>query len=312
MLVLRGLQRAVEHTPVGRSSACSRVAESRGRFDYQPKNRDMNPQTGEIALMNTVSLQNLLEAGTHFGHLTRRWNPKMKRYIFMERNGIHIIDLKKSLECLQLAYDAMAQVVRSGDKILFVGTKKQAKDIIKAEAERCHMYYVNERWLGGMMTNFSTIKKSIKRLKNIEKLSADGTYDKLTKKEILAYEHEREKLEKVLGGIRDMMRLPGAMFIVDTQKEAIAVSEATKLGIPIFAIVDTNSDPDAVNYPIPGNDDAFRSITVITRAMSDAVLEGLSGMQPGAAHKEAGEDEESPAPRYAKKEAEPEDEKEKE
>lgn len=272
----------------------------------------MNPQTGEIALMNTVSLQNLLEAGTHFGHLTRRWNPKMKRYIFMERNGIHIIDLKKSLECLQLAYDAMAQVVRSGDKILFVGTKKQAKDIIKAEAERCHMYYVNERWLGGMMTNFSTIKKSIKRLKNIEKLSADGTYDKLTKKEILAYEHEREKLEKVLGGIRDMMRLPGAMFIVDTQKEAIAVSEATKLGIPIFAIVDTNSDPDAVNYPIPGNDDAFRSITVITRAMSDAVLEGLSGMQPGAAHKEAGEDEESPAPRYAKKEAEPEDEKEKE
>lgn len=262
--------------------------------------------------MTTVSLQNLLEAGTHFGHLTRRWNPKMKRYIFMERNGIHIIDLKKSLECLQLAYNAMVEVVRSGDKILFVGTKKQAKDIIKAEAERCHMYYVNERWLGGMMTNFSTIKKSIKRLKNIEKLSTDGTYDKLTKKEILSYEHERDKLEKVLGGIRDMMRLPGAIFIVDTQKEAIAVSEATKLGIPIFAIVDTNSDPDAVDYPVPGNDDAFRSITVITRAMSDAVLEGLSGMQPGAEHAEL-EDEEGPASRYHEKEIEPEEEeKEKE
>ncbi len=262
--------------------------------------------------MTTVSLQNLLEAGTHFGHLTRRWNPKMKRYIFMERNGIHIIDLKKSLECLQLAYNAMVEIVRSGDKILFVGTKKQAKDIIKAEAERCHMYYVNERWLGGMMTNFSTIKKSIKRLKNIEKLSTDGTYDKLTKKEILSYEHERDKLEKVLGGIRDMMRLPGAIFIVDTQKEAIAVSEATKLGIPIFAIVDTNSDPDAVDYPIPGNDDAFRSITVITRAMSDAVLEGLSGMQPGAEQAEL-EDEEGPASRYHEKEIEPEEEeKEKE
>jgi small subunit ribosomal protein S2 len=202
----------------------------------------------------------------------------------------------------------MVQVVRSGDKILFVGTKKQAKDIIKAEAERCHMYYVNERWLGGMMTNFSTIKKSIKRLKNIEKLSADGTYDKITKKEILSYERERDKLEKVLGGIRDMVRLPGAIFIVDTQKEAIAVSEATKLGIPIFAIVDTNSDPDTVDYPIPGNDDAFRSITVITRAMSDAVLEGLSGMHPGADRKEAEEEESTPA-RYEGKELEPEEEK---
>ncbi|MCI0695309.1 30S ribosomal protein S2 [candidate division KSB1 bacterium] len=259
--------------------------------------------------MTTVSLQNLLEAGTHFGHLTRRWNPKMKRYIFMERNGIHIIDLKKSLECLQLAYNALAKVVRSGDKVLFVGTKKQAKDIIKSEAERCHMYYVNERWLGGMLTNFSTIKKSIKRLKNIEKLSADGTYDKITKKEILSYEHEREKLEKVLGGIRDMTRLPNAIFIVDTQKEAIAVAEATKLGIPIFAIVDTNSDPDVVDYPIPGNDDAFRSITVITRAMSDAVLEGLSGLQPGAGRGEADE-EESPAARYAEKDFAPEAEKE--
>jgi small subunit ribosomal protein S2 len=258
--------------------------------------------------MATVSLQNLLEAGTHFGHLTRRWNPKMKRYIFMERNGIHIIDLKKSLECLLQAYDAMAQIVRRGDKILFVGTKKQAKDIIKSEAERCRMYYVNERWLGGMLTNFSTIKKSIKRLKNIEKMSADGTYDKITKKEILALEHEREKLDKVLGGIREMTRLPGAIFIVDTKKEAIAVAEATRLNVPIFAIVDTNSDPDLVDYPIPGNDDAFRSIGVITRAMSDAVLEGLSGLQPGIADKEP-EEEENPISRRLEKE-EPELEEE--
>jgi small subunit ribosomal protein S2 len=217
-------------------------------------------------------------AGTHFGHLTRRWNPKMKKYIFMKRNGIYIIDLKKSLECLQQAAAALLQIVRNGDKVLFVGTKKQARDIIKAEAERCNMYYVNERWLGGMLTNYSTIKKSIKRLKNIEKMSGDGTYDKLTKKEIMAYEKEREKLEKVLGGIREMTRLPGAIFVVDTKKEAIAVAEATKLDIPIFAIVDTNSDPDEVDYPIPGNDDAFKSINVLTHALADAVLEGLSSM----------------------------------
>jgi small subunit ribosomal protein S2 len=243
--------------------------------------------------MLSVSLQNLLEAGTHFGHLTRRWNPKMKKYIFMERNGIHIIDLKKSLECLNQAYDAMARIVRSGDKVLFVGTKKQAKDIIKTEAERCRMYYVNERWLGGMLTNYSTIRKSIKRLKTIEKMSTDGTYDKITKKEILSLEREREKLEKVLGGIREMTRLPGAIFIIDIQKEAIAVAEAARLNIPIIAIVDTNANPDAVDYAIPGNDDAFRSIGVITRAMSDAVLEGLSGLQPGIADKEV---EEEPLP----------------
>jgi small subunit ribosomal protein S2 len=298
----------MEHTPVGQMICPQPDGGPRISFDNQIQGRPGHkPQNRRFFLMTTVSLQNLLEAGTHFGHLTRRWNPKMKRYIFMERNGIHIIDLKKSLECLQLAYNALVKVVRSGDKVLFVGTKKQAKDIIKAEAERCHMYYVNERWLGGMLTNFSTIKKSIKRLKNIEKMSTDGTYDKLTKKEILSYEHEREKLEKVLGGIRDMTRLPNAIFIVDTQKEAIAVAEATKLGIPIFAIADTNSDPDVVDYPIPGNDDAFRSITVITRAMSDAVLEGLSGLQPGARREDA-EEEESPAPRYAEKDFEPEKE----
>ncbi len=233
-----------------------------------------------------VSLQDLLVAGTHFGHLTRRWNPKMKRYIFMERNGIHIIDLKKTLECLQQAYQGVANAVRNGDKILFVGTKKQAREIIKSEAERCSMYYVNERWLGGMLTNFSTIKKSIKRLKNIEKMSNDGTYDKITKKEILSLERERGKLENVLGGIRDMTRLPGAIFVVDIRKEAIAVAEANKLNVPVIAIVDTNCDPDAVALPIPGNDDAFKSVGLITRAIADAVQEGLSGMRERMPEKE--------------------------
>lgn len=242
--------------------------------------------------MVNVTLQDLLMAGTHFGHLTRRWNPKMKKYIFMERNGIYIIDLKKSLECLQHAAAMLVDIVRGGEKVLFVGTKKQAKDIIKSEAERCNMYYVNERWLGGMLTNFSTIKKSIKRLKNIEKMSTDGTYDKLTKKEIMAYEKGREKLEKVLGGIREMTRLPGAVYVVDTKKEAIAVAEAVKLDIPIIAIVDTNCDPDVITYPVPGNDDAFKSVNVITHALADAVLEGLSGMPSVGVAKE----EEAPQP----------------
>jgi len=236
-----------------------------------------------------VTLQDLLVAGTHFGHLTRRWNPKMKRFIFMERNGIHIIDLKKSLECLQQACQATSNIVRGGEKILFVGTKKQAREIIKSEAERANMYYVNERWLGGMLTNFSTIKKSIKHLKNIEKMSNDGTYDKITKKEILSLERERGKLENVLGGIRDMTRLPGAIFIVDIRKEAIAVAEANKLNIPIIAIVDTNCDPEIVNFPIPGNDDAFKSVGTITRVIADGVLEGLSGLQDRATAKEEGE-----------------------
>jgi len=225
-----------------------------------------------------VSIQDLLLAGTHFGHLTRRWNPKMRPYIFMERNGIHIIDLKKSLKCLQSTVQAVIELVRRGEKIVFVGTKKQAKEIVKAEAERCNMYYVNERWLGGMLTNFSTIKKSIRRLKNIEKMSTDGTYDKLTKKEILSLERERDKLDKVLGGIRDMTRLPGALFVIDTRKEAIAVAEAKKLNIPVIAIVDTNCDPDPIDYPIPGNDDAFKSISLICHTVADAVLEAQRGM----------------------------------
>jgi len=220
-----------------------------------------------------VGLQVLLMAGTHFGHLTRRWNPKMKPYIFMEKNGVYIIDIKKTLKQLQIACEEVAKVVRAGEKVLFVGTKKQAKEIIKMEAERCNQYYVNERWLGGTLTNFITVKKSIKRLKNLEKMSTDGTYDRLVKKEILRIEREREKLEKVLGGIKDMTKLPGALFVVDVKKEAIAVREADRLNIPVIGIVDTNSDPDFIDIPIPGNDDAFKSINVITRAISDAIIE---------------------------------------
>lgn len=223
-----------------------------------------------------VSLQDLLIAGSHFGHLTRRWNPKMKKYIFMERNGIYVIDLKKTLECLQDASQFVVELTKSGEKVLFVCTKKQGKDIIKNEAERCNAFYMNERWLGGTLTNFTTIKKSIRRLKNIEKMATDGTYEKLTKKEILGHEREREKLDLVLGGIRDMNKLPGAVFIVDTKKESIAVAEAAKLNIPIVAMVDTNCDPDDVDYPIPANDDAFKSINLITHAIADAILEGMS------------------------------------
>jgi small subunit ribosomal protein S2 len=223
----------------------------------------------------------------------------MKKYIFMERNGIYIIDLKKTLECLQQAYQAIVDLTKAGEKVLFVGTKKQAKDIIKAEAERSNSFYMNERWLGGTLTNYATIKKSIKHLKNIEKMATDGTYDKLTKKEILRLEREREKLESALGGIRDMNKLPGVIFVVDTKKEAIAVAEATKLGIPIVAIVDTNCDPEVIDYPIPGNDDAFKSINLITHAIADAVIEGSSTQQRRAAEEEGGE---------AVREAEPGDE----
>lgn len=226
--------------------------------------------------MLSVTLQDLLIAGSHFGHLTRRWNPKMKKFIFMERNGIYIIDLKKTLECLDRAFQAVVDMTRAGEKILFVGTKKQARDIVKAEAERSNSFFMNERWLGGTLTNYATIKKSIKHLKNIEKMATDGTYDKLTKKEILRLEREREKLESALGGIRDMNKLPGAIFVVDTKKENIAVSEATKLGIAIIAIVDTNCDPDVIDYPIPANDDAFKSINLVTHAIADGVIEGGS------------------------------------
>ena len=242
--------------------------------------------------MFNVLLQDLLIAGAHFGHLTRRWNPKMKKYIFMARNGIYIIDLKKTLECLETAYQAVMDIVKSGEKILFVGTKKQAHDIIKSEADRCNSYHISARWLGGMLTNFTTIKKSVKRMKNIEKMASDGTYDKLVKKEVLRIERTRNKLTHVLDGIRDMNRLPGVLFVVDTKKESIAVAEAVKLNIPIVAIVDTNCDPDPIDYPIPANDDAFKSINLITHAIADAVIEGESAQAKEA--DETGEVEELP------------------
>ncbi|MBN2089211.1 30S ribosomal protein S2 [candidate division KSB1 bacterium] len=223
------------------------------------------------------TIQELLVAGTHFGHLTRRWNPKMKKYIFMERNGIYIIDLKKTLVCLEKGFDAIVRIAREGGELLMVGTKKQARDIIRNEADNCGAFHVTERWLGGTLTNFSTIKKSIKRLKNLEKMASDGTYDKITKKEILNIERQKEKLIKTLGGIRDMVRLPGIMFVVDAKKESIAVAEANRLGIPVVALIDTNSDPDPIDYPIPGNDDAFKSISLIAKVIANAYLEGRAG-----------------------------------
>ncbi|MBN2104120.1 30S ribosomal protein S2 [bacterium] len=226
--------------------------------------------------MSEITLQQLLMAGSHFGHLTRRWNPKMKPFIFMERSGIYIIDLNKTLKYLMEANEVISNIVKSGEMILFLGTKKQAKDIIKVEAERCGMPFVTERWMGGTLTNFSTIKKSIKYLKNLEKMASDGTYDNLLKKEILHIERTKEKLEKSLGGIKDMPRLPGGLFVVDTKKEAIAVAEANKLNIPIFGVVDTNCDPDPIDYPIPANDDAFKSISLIVHTVADAVLEAKS------------------------------------
>ena len=224
----------------------------------------------------TPSLEELLKSGAHFGHLTRRWNPKMKNFIFMERNGIHIIDLKKSQKYLQEALEEITKLARSGKTILFAGTKKQAQDIIKTEAIRCGMPFVTHRWLGGMLTNFSTVRKSISRMEEIESMSNDGTYDELTKKERLMLDREREKLEQTLGGISNMNHLPGAIFVVDTIKESIAVNEAVKLHIPIIAMVDTNSDPDIPDYIIPCNDDSARTIQLIAQHVADAIIEGTA------------------------------------
>ncbi|MFA6540848.1 MAG: 30S ribosomal protein S2 [Bacteroidota bacterium] len=224
--------------------------------------------------MPRVELAELLSAGAHFGHLPRRWNPKMKPYIFMERNGIHIIDLKKSQRLLDEASDAISNLVASGKKILFVGTKKQAKEVIEAEAKRAGQFYICDRWLGGALTNFTTIRKSVKRLTNIEKMETDGTFDKITKKETLFLSREKEKLQKTLSGVVEMTRLPGALFVVDVKKENIAVKEANRLGIPVFAIVDTNCDPDGIDYLIPANDDALKSIQLIAKAVADAIVEG--------------------------------------
>jgi small subunit ribosomal protein S2 len=224
--------------------------------------------------MATIELTHLIEAGAHFGHLTRRWNPKMKPYIFMEKNGIHIIDLNKSLGLLNQAYQEMVEAVSQGGSILFVGTKKQAKGVIESEAKRCGMNWVSERWLGGMLTNFSTIRKSVKRLQNIEKQETDGTFEKITKKERLFLTRERDKLKKILEGVETMSKLPGAVFVVDIKKEDIAVKEAKRLNIPVFAIVDTNCDPDDINFAIPANDDAVKTIELIIKNMADAVFEG--------------------------------------
>lgn len=225
--------------------------------------------------MSRVQIEDLLLAGSHFGHLTRRWNPKMRKYIFMERNGIHIIDLKKTVSLIDDACNAVSRVSAEGKRILFVGTKKQAKAIIKEQAERCESFYVSERWLGGMLTNFNTVRKSIKKLTTLQKMENDGTLDKFVKKERLIMMRDKEKLEKVLNGISGMTKLPGALFLVDIKKEHIAIDEARKLNIPIYAIVDTNCDPDLIDYPIPANDDAVKSIEIITRAFAEAVIEGV-------------------------------------
>ena len=237
--------------------------------------------------MSVISMKQLLEAGVHFGHQTRRWNPKMKEYIFTERNGIYIIDLQKTVKKIDEAYYFIRDLAMDGGTVLFVGTKKQAQESIEQEAKRCEMYYVNQRWLGGMLTNFKTIQSRINKLRKIEKMEADGDFELLPKKEVIKLQHEREKLEANLGGIREMKKLPGALFVVDPRKEHIAVAEARALGIPIVAIVDTNCDPDEVDYVIPGNDDAIRAVKLIAGKLADAVLEGKQGEQSEAEGAEA-------------------------
>ncbi len=233
--------------------------------------------------MSVISMKQLLEAGVHFGHQTRRWNPKMAEYIYTERGGIYIIDLQKSVVKVDEAYNAIKDVVANGGKILFVGTKKQAQDSIKAEAERCGMYFVNERWLGGMLTNFKTIQGRIQRLKDIEKMSQDGTFDVLPKKEVIGLKKEWDKLQKNLGGIKDMKKLPDCIFIVDPKKERICVQEAHSLNIPLVGIADTNCDPEELNYVIPGNDDAIRAVKLIVAKMADAVIEANQGVSDAQA-----------------------------
>ncbi len=238
--------------------------------------------------MAVISMKQLLEAGVHFGHQTRRWNPKMKEYIFTERNGIYIIDLQKTAKKIEQAYAFIRDIAADGQKVLFVGTKKQAQDSIQEEAQRVGMYYVNNRWLGGMLTNFNTIKKRIARLEQLGRMEEDGTFDLLPKKEVIKLKAERDKLEKFLGGIKEMKTLPGAMFVVDPRKEKIAIAEAKKLGIPVVAIVDTNCDPDEVDYVIPGNDDAIRAVKLVASTIADAIMEGRQG-KDAEAEEEAAE-----------------------
>ncbi|AFM01401.1 MULTISPECIES: 30S ribosomal protein S2 [Desulfitobacterium] len=227
--------------------------------------------------MAVISMKQLLEAGVHFGHQTRRWNPKMARYIFTERNGIYIIDLQKTVRKVEEAYNYVRNLAADGGTVLFVGTKKQAQESVKEEAERCGMYYVNERWLGGMMTNFQTIQKRVNRLRELEKMEAEGVFEVLPKKEVASLRHEMEKLERFLGGIKNMKRLPDALFVVDPRKERIAVAEAHRLNIPIVGIVDTNCDPDEIDVVIPANDDAIRAVKLLTGRIADAIIEGQQG-----------------------------------
>ena len=224
-------------------------------------------------IMAVVTMKSLLESGVHFGHQVKRWDPRMKKYIFAERNGIHIIDLQKTITAIKDSYDEIRKVASAGKSVLFVGTKKQAQQAIQKEAERCGQFYVNNRWLGGTLTNFTTIKKSLLRLKKIEKMEVDGTFDNLTKKEVAALLKEKEKLQKNYGGVKEMKELPGAIFIIDTHKEQIAVKEARRMGIPIIAIVDTNCNPEGIDFPIPGNDDAIRAISLFTSIIANAVIE---------------------------------------
>jgi small subunit ribosomal protein S2 len=252
----------------------------------------------EVKQMSVISMKQLLEAGVHFGHQTRRWNPKMAEYIYTERNGIHIIDLQKSVGKVDEAYYAIKDIVADGGTVLFVGTKKQAQDAVKLEAERCGMFYVNERWLGGMLTNFKTIQSRVARLKKIEEMSEDGTFDVLPKKEVIALRKEWSKLEKNLGGIKNMKRIPDAIFVVDPKKERICVQEAHTLGVPLIGIADTNCDPEELDYVIPGNDDAIRAVKLIVAKMADAVIEANQGVQMSDAEASPAE-EEAPAEEIA-------------
>ncbi|TDX51901.1 30S ribosomal protein S2 [Orenia marismortui] len=239
--------------------------------------------------MGVVTMKQLLESGVHFGHQTKRWNPKMKPYIFTERNGIYIVDLQQTVKLAEKAYNYVREMAAEGKNVLFVGTKKQAKETIKQEAERCGMPYVNERWLGGMLTNYKTIRKRINRLEELEKMEEEGIFEVLPKKEVMQLEKERNKLERFLGGIRDMNGLPDVLFVVDPRREEIAVAEAKKLGIPVVAIVDTNCDPDDIDYLIPGNDDAIRAVKLLTGVIADAVVEANEGEQVQAEEAEAAE-----------------------
>jgi len=249
-------------------------------LEVEAKRRNKKPE--EVSEMAVISMKQLLEAGVHFGHQTRRWNPKMDRYIFTERNGIYIIDLQKTVKKVDLAFNFVRDLAGQGGTMLFVGTKKQAQDSVKEEAERCGMYYINQRWLGGTLTNFDTIRKRIARLVQLETMEEDGTFDVLPKKEVGILNKEKDRLKKFLGGIKEMKRLPDALFIIDPRKERIAVAEAHKLNIPIVGIVDTNCDPDEIDYVIPGNDDAIRAVRLLTAKMADAIIEANQGEETTA------------------------------